>query len=75
VFQLAALAYHLLTGQLPSAVNPLPLRHYRPDLPESIGRAVDAALSPDPSARPGMGVLGAAFRPSPADPRRRSPHV
>lgn len=62
-------------GQLPSAVNPLPLRHYRPDLPESIGRAVDAALSPDPSARPGMSVLGAAFRPSPADPRRRSPHV
>jgi len=74
VFQLAALAYHLLTGQLPSAVNPLPLRHYRPDLPESVGGAVDAALSPDPSTRPGMGRLGAAFRPAPAadPPEERS---
>lgn len=73
VFQLAAVAYHLLTGQLPSAVNPLPIRHYRPDLSEPVGRAVDAALRPDPAARPGLGVLGAAFRPSPAGPSGKEP--
>lgn len=38
VFQLAAVAYHLLTGQLPAASSPLPLRHYRRDLPELLGR-------------------------------------
>lgn len=68
VFQIAAVAYHLLTGQLPAASRPLPLRHYRNDLREPIGRAVDAALSVDPSARPGLEVLGAAFSLSPADP-------
>lgn len=68
VFQLAAVAYHLLTGQLPAASRPLPLRHYRDDLEEPIGRAVDAALGVDPSARPGLHVLGAAFDRSPANP-------
>jgi serine/threonine protein kinase len=68
VFQLAAVAYHLLTGQLPAATNPLPLRHYRSDLPAPLGRAVDAALGADPSARPDLAALGAAFDLSPADP-------
>jgi hypothetical protein len=61
VFQLAALAYHLLGGQRPATNNPLPLRHYRGDLPEQVGKAVDAALSADPSARPRSAELGAAF--------------
>jgi nucleoside phosphorylase len=68
VFQLAVVAYHLLTGQLPATNNPLPLRHYRSDLPEPVGWAVDAALSADPSKRPGLELLGAAFGPSSADP-------
>jgi serine/threonine protein kinase len=67
-FQLAAVAYHVLTGQLPAANNPLPLRHYRSDLPEPACRAVDAALGADPATRPGVDVLGAAFRSSSAHP-------
>lgn len=68
VFQLAAVAYHLLTGQLPAARDPLPLRHYRGDLRVSVCRAVDAALSADPAARPDLAALGAAFDLSSADP-------
>lgn len=67
-FQLAAVAYHLLTGQLPAANNPLPLRHYRSDLPEPVGRVVDAALSADLSKRPSLDVLGAAFGSSSVGP-------
>lgn len=69
VFQLAALVYHVLTGQLPATNNPLPLRHYRGDIPEPVGRSLDAALSADPSARPGPRVLGAAFGRSLAGPQ------
>jgi nucleoside phosphorylase len=72
VFQLAAVAYHVLTGQLPAANNPLPLRHYRSDLPEPIGRAIDAALGVNPAMRPGVDVLGAAFRSSSAKPEEES---
>lgn len=68
VFQLAALTYHVFTGQLPDPVRPLPLRHYRADLDGQLGQAIDAALNADPSARPGLSVLGSAFR----LPRERS---
>jgi len=72
VYQVAALAYHLLGGQRPATNNPLPLRQYRGDLPEQVGKTVDAALNADPSARPRSAELGAAFGlASPDSPEER----
>ena len=52
VFQLAAVAYHLLTGHPPGTGTPLPLRAYRTDAPERADRVILAALAPEPSERP-----------------------
>jgi hypothetical protein len=62
VYQLAAIAYHVLTGYPPHASSPLPLRTQAPDVPETAGQAIDAALSADPAARPPVRSLGAALR-------------
>lgn len=62
VFQLGAVTYHLVTGQLPNPVNPLPLNHFRPDLPDRLGAAVDAALRVEPASRPDARALGQEFR-------------
>jgi nucleoside phosphorylase len=62
VFQLGALTYHLVTGQLPNPVNPLPLNHFRPDLPDRLGAAVDAALRVEPATRPDTRELGQELR-------------
>ena len=62
VFQLGAVTYHLITGHLPNPVNPLPLNHFRPDLPDRCGVAVDAALRAEPAARPDARALGQEFR-------------
>jgi hypothetical protein len=43
-------------------VNPLPLGHFRPELPQRCGRVVDAAISAEPAARPGITALGQGFR-------------
>ncbi|WP_067461375.1 hypothetical protein [Actinomadura macra] len=61
-YQLAALVHHLLTGRLPARPVPPPLGRLVRGLPERVGRAVDAALAPDPARRPDARTLGAAFR-------------
>ncbi|HYQ63655.1 hypothetical protein [Actinophytocola sp.] len=62
VFQIGAVTYHLVTGHLPSPVNPLPLNHFRPDLPARLGAVVDAALRAEPSARPDARAFGQELR-------------
>jgi hypothetical protein len=64
IYALGILSYHLLAdrppflGDTPSVLHaqaydqPPPLRELRPDLPESVYRAIDAALSKDPEQRP-----------------------
>jgi serine/threonine protein kinase len=56
-YQIAAVAYHLITGQLPHGTTPLPLRRLAPDVPERLGAAIDAGLAADPADRPGMRSL------------------
>lgn len=62
VYRLGAVTYHVVTGHLPNPVHPLPLIHFRPDLPERCVAAVDTALRAEPAARPGIRSLGEAFR-------------
>lgn len=62
VFQLGAVTYHLVTGQLPYPVNPLPLNHFRLDLPDRLGAVVDAALRAEPASRPDARTLGRELR-------------
>jgi serine/threonine protein kinase len=62
VYQLAAVAYHLATGRPPLARTPLPVRAQAPGLPERAAVVLDAALVPEPSERPDVGVLGDALR-------------
>ena len=63
VYQLAAIAYHLITGYPPHPRHPLPLASRGPgsqgrDVPQRLGRAVDAALAAESGRRPGMRELG-----------------
>ncbi|GLZ11649.1 hypothetical protein Acsp04_18840 [Actinomadura sp. NBRC 104425] len=60
-YQLAALAHHLLTGRPPALRAPLPVGRQVPGLPAPLARALDAALDDEPSARPDIRSLGAAF--------------
>lgn len=62
VYQLAAVAYHLITGRPPGAGTPLPVRAQVPEVPERVDRALSAALAHDPAARPDIRALGAALR-------------
>lgn len=63
VYRLAAVAYHLMTGSPPDSRAPLPVAgQILPDLPERFGRTLDAALAADPTERPGMAALRAAFQ-------------
>ncbi|MCO5984972.1 hypothetical protein NE235_02500 [Actinoallomurus spadix] len=62
VYQLAALAYHLVTGHPPHPRTPLPVGGQAPGLPAPAGAAIDAALSAGPDARPTAPSLGAALR-------------
>jgi hypothetical protein len=57
VFQLAAIAYHLVTGHPPNADSPLPVRVFAPKLATRTAEALDAALIPDPTRRPGLDRL------------------
>ncbi len=61
VRQLAAVAYHVVTGFPPDPAVPVPVRQFAVALPERATAAVDAALAADPARRPGMGVLAAAL--------------
>lgn len=62
VYQLAAVAYHLIAGRPPVAGTPLPVQAQAPDVPERISRALDAALKPAPTERPSIRSLGATLR-------------
>lgn len=65
LFSLAVIAYRMLTSQLPYGLNVprvrtiaemnrlryVPVRHFRPDLPEWVDRVLQKALHPDPTKR------------------------
>jgi serine/threonine-protein kinase len=50
-WQLAALCFAALTGELPPSRDTPPIRLLRPDCPEIVARLLDQALLPDPAAR------------------------
>jgi hypothetical protein len=62
VYQLAAIAYHLITGRVPGRSAP-PARH--PALPDSVTGAISDALAPGAADRPGLPEFRAALRPPP----------
>ncbi|QWF83010.1 SEFIR domain-containing protein [Amycolatopsis sp. CA-230715] len=59
-YQIGAIAYHFATGHPPPSI-PVPVRGLAPDLPPAATAAIDAALDAEPSRRPGILALGAAF--------------
>jgi hypothetical protein len=61
VYQLAALAYHLVTGFPPDPAFPVPVRRFATGLPERAADAVDAALAVDPARRPTLRALAGAL--------------
>ncbi|HEX3783229.1 MAG TPA: TIR domain-containing protein [Pseudonocardiaceae bacterium] len=67
IYQLAAVAYHLITGQIPHSTAPLPVRRLAPDVPERLGAAVDAGLATDPADRPDMRSLRSQLKAGCAD--------
>lgn len=50
-WQLAAICYETLTGEIPQAGATPPLRLMRPDCPESVSNVIDRALSTHPGDR------------------------
>jgi hypothetical protein len=61
-YQMAALAYLLLSGHRPVPGRALPLRALVDAVPDAAARAVDAALAVDPAERPPMESLASALR-------------
>ncbi|MGV9362081.1 SEFIR domain-containing protein [Amycolatopsis sp. NPDC003731] len=61
VRQLAAVAYHVVTGFAPDPAVPVPVRQFATALPERAAVAIDAALATDPASRPAMRFLAAAL--------------
>lgn len=61
VYQLAAVAYHLLTGVPPHPRLPLPLNAQVPGVPGRLGAVLDVALAADSDTRPGIRSLGRAL--------------
>jgi hypothetical protein len=60
VYQLAAIAYHLITGRVPGLGIPAaPARH--PALPDSVTGIIGAALAAGPADRPRVHELRAAL--------------
>lgn len=63
VYQLAAIAYHTLTGHPPSPGTSPPVRAALPGFPEQADRILLDALDPDPARRPASAtVLASALR-------------
>jgi hypothetical protein len=60
-YQVAAMAYHLVTGRPPGQPVPLPVLALAPGLPASAATALDAALNAVPAQRPDIRALAAAF--------------
>jgi serine/threonine-protein kinase len=50
-WQLGALAFALLTGELPPSSGAPPIRYVRPDTPVTVAELVDRMLAPEPSDR------------------------
>jgi hypothetical protein len=67
VYQLAAIAYHLIAGRLPSGRNPPPVRHE--GLADPVAGIISVALAEDPADRPHLDEFGAVLRSPP--PRAR----
>lgn len=62
VYQVAGLAYHLLTGQVPVAGQASPIHDLAPSVPDAAAEAIDAALAPPPDQRPEITALAVALR-------------
>jgi hypothetical protein len=63
LYQLAAIAYHTLTGHPPSPAASPPVRAALPEFPEQADRILTGALDPDPARRPASAtVLASALR-------------
>ncbi|HUR00158.1 MAG TPA: serine/threonine-protein kinase [Gemmatimonadaceae bacterium] len=57
-WQLAAMCFTLLTGEMPPARGAPPVKLVRPEAPEALASSIDRALSPDPGDRfPSLAVL------------------
>ncbi len=61
VHQLAALTYHLITGQAPTPGRTLPVAALAAQVPPGLAEALDAALCAEPGRRPTAIALGAAL--------------
>lgn len=61
VYQLAAVAYHQISGHRPPGNMPPPVRLVCPRAPETACAAIDAALDPVPARRPTVANLATAF--------------
>ncbi|MDA3647938.1 serine/threonine-protein kinase [Saccharopolyspora indica] len=61
-YQLAAVAYHQISGHRPRDSASLPVRQVCPVAPEAACTAIDAALDPVPARRPTVADLASAFR-------------
>ncbi|MGW2821209.1 phosphorylase family protein [Streptomyces sp. NPDC001443] len=62
VYQLAALTYHLATGRPPESPGAPPPSSRLERAPDSLDRALRAALAEDPRERPAARALGTALR-------------
>jgi hypothetical protein len=61
VYQLAAIAHHLISGRVPVASGRVPpLRHH--GLPEPVGTVITASLASEPGDRPSPQEFGAILR-------------
>ena len=57
-WQLAAMCFTLLTGEMPPSRGAPPVKLVRPEAPEALASSIDRALSPDPSDRfPSLALL------------------
>ena len=57
-WQVGAICFSALTGELPPGAEIPPVKLVRPECPDILAKAVDRALSPDPSDRfPSLGAL------------------
>ena len=70
VYQLAAVAYHLISGRLASGPNPPPVRHA--GLAGPVTDIIGAAFAPDPADRPYLRDIGAVLRSPPPRAQREA---
>lgn len=57
-WQLAAICFTMLTGEIPPSRDTPPVKLLRPETPESVALAIDRALLPDPAERfPSMAAM------------------